>query len=260
MRDNKLQQEGEEICLSDIMRFFKCNWKIVVLGGGLGLAFSGAYVARIPERYEAILQIQMAQFSAGVVEEPAMLIQRLRLPSAYSVEVLRYCEMPEAGDFLGGKLDIKPIPNVTTAVDMKLQAAGPAQAKQCAEAIATMITAQQSNMLEEHLSALLGLVVHYQQALADERLQAEKIKAFSLSDFGYLARLDKSSWLRTRIAALQEEIFLSRQHPTKLMAPIYVPSKPLPSKSGVVLWLGVISGLMLGVLYALGREAWRKAG
>lgn len=267
MQDEKLQTAGEEISLKDIVDFLKGNWKRIALLGMVGLLSAAAYIALIPapeKKYEATWQIQMAQFSKSNSEEPAALVQRLRSPTAYPVEVQRSCGMPEDGefsDYLGGKLEIHRIKDVPTTVDMKLYAANPSQAKQCAEAIVTMIMAQQRGLIEERLAGYQEQVVQHQQSLAQEQQQLEKIKMSTLSKVGYWARLDKLSWLRSQIGALQEEIFLSRRYPAKLTAPIYVPSKPIPtpSKAMKALPLGTLFGLMLGVLYALGREAWRKS-
>ena len=141
MQDEKLQTAGEEISLKDIVDFLKGNWKRIALLGMVGLLSSAAYIALIPvpeKKYEATWQIQMAQFSKSNSEEPAALIQRLRSPTAYPVEVQRSCGMPEDGefsDYLGGKLEIHPTKDVPTTVDMKLYAANSSQAKQCAEAM-----------------------------------------------------------------------------------------------------------------------------
>ena len=267
MQDEKLQTAGEEISLKDIVDFLKGNWKRIALLGMVGLLSSAAYIALTPapeKKFEATWQMQMAQFSNSNSEEPAALIQRLRSPTAYPVEVQRTCGMPEDGefsDYLGGKLEIHPTKDVPTAVDMKLYAANPAQAKQCAEAIATMIMAQQRSLIEERTADRQAQLVKYQQSLAEEQRQMEMNKKFELGNLSYLAKLDKLSWLRGKIDTLQEEVSLLQKHPTKLIAPIYVPSKPIPtpSKTVKVLLFSTLFGLLLGVLYALGREAWRKA-
>lgn len=254
MQDEKHQTVGEEISLKDIVNFFKCNYRLIVIGGVAGLLISSAYVMRTPKTYEATWQMKMAQSS----EEPAELVQRLRTPTTYSIETQRYCEMPEDGEYgeyLGGKLEVKVENGV---VDMKVRAASPAQARQCAEAIVTMISAQQHSMIQERISGYQGQIAQYRQALVEEQAQLEKIKMSVLGNFGYLAKLDKLSWLRTKIDGLQEEILLSRVRTTKLVAPIYAPSKPAPFKALQTLLFGVLSGLLIGVLYALGADAWRR--
>jgi hypothetical protein len=58
---------------------------------------------------------------------------------------------------------------------------------------------------------------------------------------------------------LQEEALLSQKHPTKLVAPMYAPGKPVSSKAGLLLQLEVSLGFMFGALYASGRAWLRRA-
>lgn len=262
MQNENTQIEGEEISLREIVDFLKRNQKLIALFGIAGLLISLAYVVLAPKEYEARWQMQMAQFSSSNSEEPAALVQRLSSPTTYSIKVQQYCGMPENeeyGEYLNRKLEVKSIKESASTVQFKFRASSSAQAKQCAESIVKMIMEQQRGLIEERLAGRQAQLVQYQHALADEQQQLEKIKKSELGNFGYLAKLDKLSWLRTRIDALQEEALLSQMHPAKLIAPIYAPNKPVSRKAGLLLLLGIGLGLMLGVLYALGREAWRKS-
>lgn len=272
MQNEKLQTEGDEISLRDIVDFLKLNQKLILFSGVAGLLISAIYVILAPKEYEARWQMQMAQYSSNSnsninsniiinsninSEEPSVLVQRLKSPTAYPAEVQQHCGMPESGeygDYLNKKLEVKTIKEAASAVQFKFRAAKPAQAKQCAEAIVSMIMTQQRSLIEERLAGRQVQLVKYQQSLAEEQLQMEKNKKFELGNLSYLAKLDKLSWLRGRIDALQEEALLSQMHPAKLIAPIYAPSKPIASKVGLVLPLGILLGLMLGVLYAFGQR------
>lgn len=269
MQNEKLQTDG--ISLKDIVDLLKRNRRLIVIWGFVGLLFSAAYVALTPKKYEARWQLQMAQivnsssnsysYSYSNIEESSALAQRLRTSTTYPVEVQQSCSMPEngeVGDYLDGALKVEAVKNVANAVDMKVGAPSLDQAKKCAEAIVAMIVAQQSSLIEERFAGRQAQLEQYRRALREEQQQLETIKKSELGNFGYLAQLDKLSWLRGRIDALQEEAMLSQKHPAKLIAPMYVPSKPVSSKAGLVLLLGVSLGLMLGVLYALVWDGWRK--
>ena len=279
MQDETLQTVGEEISLKDMMHSFKRNWKRVVFCGVAGLLLSSAYVIVAPREYGAIWQMKMAQINnnnnnnnnnsnsnsnsngLGNIEEPAALIERLRFSTAYPGEVQQQCGMrndEEVGAYLNKKLEVQAIKNLTKLAQFKYLADSPAQAKQCAEAIVTMIMVQQRSLIEESLAGRQAQLNNYQAALTEEQRKLEKKEKSELVIFNYLAKRDRLSWLRSRIDALQEEALLSQMHPSKLIAPISVSSKPISPKVGLGLLLGISLGLMLGVLYALGREVWRK--
>lgn len=275
MPNELLQRTNGEISMKDIAKFIKCNLKLIVGCGIAALLISTAYVILAPNQYEARWQMQMAQFSNSnsnsiIInnsnsnnnsEEPAALVERLRSPTAYTTEVQQHCGMPangEFGDYLDKRLEVQIIKNITTAVGMKFRGVSPVQVKQCAESIVSMIITQQRNLIEERLAGSQTQLVKYQQTLAEEQRLLEKMNKSETGSLDFLARLDKLRWLRSRIDELQEESLLSRMHPAKLISPIYMPSKPITPKVGLVLPSGILMGLMLGIIFALGREVWRK--
>lgn len=261
MQNEKQQIASDEISLKDMFDVLTQNRLLIAIFGLAGLLFSAVYIVLAPKIYEARWQIQMAQFINSNSEEPTALMERLREPTTYPVEVQQSCGIPEdrkIDDYLGGMLQVNVIKNVVNLVGMKVFARSPDQAKKCAEAIVMMIVVQQRGLIEERLAGRKDQLVLYKQALAMELQQLEEIKTPELGHFGYLARLDKLSWLRTRIDALQEEAMMSQLHPAKLTAPVFVLSKPVSPKVGLIITLGLLLGLMLGVLYVLGRDGWRR--
>lgn len=262
MTEENQQKASDEIKLTDMVNFFKRNQRQIVFFGLAGLLLSTAYVLLTPKKYEARWQMQIAQLANVNIEEPAALIQRLRISSSYPGAVRRSCGMPEDGDFgdyLGGALVPQAIPNLPAAVEMKFRAPSVMQAKQCAEAIVPMIMAQQHDFIEDRLSGRKPQLMQYQQTLREEMQQLEQKKNLELGIATYLTRHDQLSWLRGRIDVLREETLLSQLHPAKLTAPIFVSKNPVSPRVGLVLLLGLSLGLMVGVLYSLGREEWCRA-
>lgn len=267
MKNEGMQTEDNEIGLIDLFLFLRSNRKRIMLGGLVGILLSVAYLALTPKKYEARWQVQMAQFAnsncgtSNNAEEPVTLIQRLRIPTAYSIEVRQGCGMPEDGEFgeyLGGTLKVEATKNTVNVVDMKITGSEREQVKICAEAITSMIAVQQRGMIEERSVGRQVQLVQYEQALKEEQQQLERIKKSELGNFGYLAKLDKLSRLHTKIDGLQEEILLAQLHPARVVVPIYIPSKPIAPKAEFVLLMGFVLGLLLGVLYAIGRAIWGR--
>lgn len=267
------RMEGREVVtkkpmsLGDIADFFRYQWRRILSGCVAGGILAAAWLVVTPYKYEAKWQFQIAQIAkdggsaAGLnVEEPAVLVQRLRSLSAYTEQVRKVCISgeDELGDYLGGVFEAQIIKNVTTVVDMRVRSNSVSQVRQCAEALVSMMVAQENELLDERLAGRREQLALYQDSLLKEQLQLERIKTSELGNFGYLAKSDRLSWLRSRIDALQEEALLSKMHPAKLLAPIYISNNPVWPKKGFVLILGVLMGLMFGVLYALLRGTMRQ--
>lgn len=267
MKNSAVQTESDEISLRDIACFIKRNQRRFLLWSFAGLLLALAYVLLSPKEYEARFQLQMAQFKSNSNsnsngEEAPLLIQRLRMPTTYSDNVVQTCGLSENefGDYLGSMLVVNATKGMSNVVEMKVRASSPDLARHCSEALVSMITEQQRALIEEGLAGRQVQLKKYQQALQEEQRQLERINKPALGNFAYLARLDQMSWLRTRIDALQEEALLSQMHPTKLVSPIYMPSKAVSPKKSLALLLGIMLGLVFGVLHSLGREGWERGG
>jgi len=252
------QLSEDEINMKDIIDFFRRNLKLIGFCGVAGILLASAYVAQATKRYEAQWQLQMAKDS----EDPASLMQRLSSRTMYPIEIQQICGLSagvDLGEYLSGQLKVAGVKGMANAVELKVRALSADQALKCAEGITSMIAAQQNVMIDEKLAGRSDQLAQYRESLKVEQQQLERLKKTEIGNFGYLARLDKMSWLRTRIDALQEELLLSKLHPTKLVAPVYAPSNPVSPRVKLILVLGLGVGLILGSIFVLGREGWRKA-
>jgi uncharacterized protein involved in exopolysaccharide biosynthesis len=258
----------EEISLREIKKFFRRNAQLILFFGMAGLALSIIMLILKPTKFEAKMQLQMAQYEKtnlevfSNIETPAALIQRLRSALVYPDEVQRICAMPEGvdlGEYLNGIVKIEPSKVITNVVEIRVEGPSLEIVQGCSEALVAMIVAQQRGLIEERLVGLQAQLTRYRQAYQEEFQQLEKIRKADLSNFAYLDKVNKLSWLRTRIDELQEEAVSSFLRPAKLIVPMSLPKQPVSKKAFDLLLLGALLGLFLGVLNTLVREGWRKA-
>jgi len=101
INQEQVTEQDDEISLFDIADFFITHAKTILMAGILGLMTAGLYLWFTPPQYEAVAQIQMAQWpsnknigvNAGNVEESGTLISRLSTPSTYSLQNIQACKM-----------------------------------------------------------------------------------------------------------------------------------------------------------------------
>ncbi len=261
-----MQATTDQITAREVARFFYRNRNYILTAVALGFLVAIIIVVVTPKSFEAKWQMNMAQVvvnnsSNSNSEEPAALIQRLRSNLTYPSEVLDVCDKSgedEIEGYLGKSLQVQTVKNVPNAAEFKLRATSVEQVKACSNAIVAMVIAQQREIINERLAGKQEQLAQYQQSLKDEMRQLERLKKTELGNFGYLAMLDKLTWLRARIDGLQEELFLSQKYPAKLNVPIQVSRKPVSPNVPLVLVLGLLLGVMTGLLYAIGREGWHK--
>ena len=100
------QAPEDEISIKDIVDFLLESWKAILATGLVGLLGAAGFIVFTPSQYEATAQIQMAQIAPnnnnnnnnnnsnplGVnVEDPNLLMARLKLPSSYTEDEIKAC-------------------------------------------------------------------------------------------------------------------------------------------------------------------------
>lgn len=254
-----------EISLADIIGFFRQSWKLITVFGVLGLALSAIYVLIMPAQYEATIQIKMAQYSnsssSSSIEPPAVLIERLKLPSVYTDDVLRECGVAEGDDvgpYINGRVKASVMKNVTDVIDIKLRSNKPEGAKSCAMALLNMIGSQQQRMIEDMLKGKHEQLERIKEAFINEEKQPDRTRQGGVGVIVYLANLSKLTSLRERMDRLNDEMLFAKLHPTKLVSPIYVPRRPVSPKVPMFVLLGTFAGLVLGVVFAAIRNQYLR--
>jgi len=271
-QDNKGDKQSG-VMLDDIIGFIAGNKRQLIIGAVLGIAAATVYVGVSPKVYEAKWQMTVAHMVAGVndgektrmmkAEEPEALVQRLKLTSAYPAIVVQECEIEnedELTEFVRARLKVQVVKNVEDMVEFRLRAESKGGGTACAEAIVAMVVEQQQLLIQDYQAGKQEQLIQYQKSFQEEMQLLDKLKYSDLGNFGYLAKLDKISWLRTRIDTLQESIFLSTKYPAKLTSNIEVSNHPVSPKRGISMLLGSLLGMLLGALWIFARKHWvRKA-
>lgn len=250
-----------EISLVDIICFFRQSWGLITVFGVLGLALSATYVLAKPAQCEATLRIKMAQEDGSrYIETPAELVERLKFPTVYTVDALRKCGVAEGDDvglYMDGRVKASVIGGVADVIDIKLNSNKPDDAKSCANALLNMISAQQQKMIEDVLKGKQEQLNRIKESLANEEKRLDRIRQGEIGAIAHLASLVRLTSLSSGIDHLSDEIWYAKLHPTKLVSPIYVSTRPTP-KMPMIVWLNAFAGLALGVVLAVLRNHYRR--
>lgn len=250
---------------ANVITFVRQSWKLITVFGVLGLVISGIYGLSKPALYEATLQIKMAQHASygtiSYIEQPAELIERLKVPTVYTDEVLRECGVKDGdadGPNINGRFKATGVKGVGDAIEIKLRSNKPEGAKSCANALLKNISAQQQAMIDDLLKGKQAQLERMQKTFADEKNQLDRIKQGEKGGIAYPTSLSALTSLRAGIDRLNDEFIFAKTHPTKLMTPIYVSSRPVARKIPLIILLGIFAGIVLGVIFAALRNQFRK--
>jgi len=261
----------DEISLKDIIDFLVESWKTIVGVGLLGLLGSVGFLAVTPNQYEATAQIQMAQISAnnnntnplGVnVEEPNLLMARLKLPTAYSAAEIKVCvlegqKMP--GESLVSMSKFAAVKGVGSIVELKIRMESREQAVVCAQALFENIRASQNQIIKPYIEEAKALQAKYQARLKEaQEFVTRADKSGAALSAAYLANRDEIKFLTDESIRLNTFVTAGDSRQAKLVSPIYASEAPVSPKKKIVLIVGFWAGIFLGLFLVVIRKVWNN--
>lgn len=266
------QSFEDEISLKDIIDFLVESWRTIVLTGLLGVLASAVFLIITPNQYQATLQIQMAQIGAsnnnsnnntnplGVnIEEPSLLIARLKLPTTYSSEVIKACGFENAStpsESLVSSLKVSVVKDVSSIVELKINRDSKEIAINCAQGLFESIKDFQNQILKPYIEESKALLVKYESRFANaQSLVSRADKSGAALSAAYLASRDEVKFLIEEIFRLNTFIANAEARQAKLVSPIYVADSPVFPKKTISLIIGLMAGLFLGLLFLIGKKA-----
>ncbi|ONN67084.1 Wzz/FepE/Etk N-terminal domain-containing protein [Herbaspirillum sp. VT-16-41] len=259
-----VKKQDDEIRLVDIIQFVKDGWKII--GAAIILGAVGAYgiAVLMPPKYEASVLIEMGQVTStdgrvNSVELPALVIERLRQPSAYSGEIAAKCGLldnPDAKEKLAAIVSAKAPKSLTNVVDISIRRPTQEVAKSCAEALFAMVHAQQDLLAQPFDADLKSKLGKMRKDLQDTKEFMAKMESTGLYQTVYLSYRDNLVKLSDEIARLESGLL--RSHDAKLVSPVSVTSRPVEPRKPLFLFIGLAIGGIVGVMAVWGRKALLK--
>jgi LPS O-antigen subunit length determinant protein (WzzB/FepE family) len=254
----------QEISLLEILCFLKNTWKTILVTGALGLAGAGVYLLISPNQYEAIGSIAMGRISpVGTnIEEPVALINRMSVPGSFDAAVLEVCGLRESRNApaQSTKAIKLAIPKgVANIVELKVTRSSPELARVCADAVYQGIAKSQAQMIDPIAQAVKvsnsARLAKVEELLAqDKALLAKAEQPKGAVSPTYFAILSEIRSLDDEREKLVTTVNASSVQATNLQSPIYVADQPISPKKSLTLFAGLMGGLLLGLLLALGSQ------
>jgi hypothetical protein len=227
-----------------------------------------------PNQYQATAQIQMAQISAnsnnsnnntnplGInIEDPNLLMARLRLPSTYSNQEIKACDFESSeapSEALVKVAKFSPVKGVLSMIELKVNRDSKEVAIACAQSLFDNIKASQNEIIKPYIEEAKTLLVKHQERLTNSQaLVSRADKSGAALSAAYLANRDEVKFLTEEILRLNTFIATADTRQAKLVSPIYASDAPVAPKKKIVVIVGLFAGLFLGLLLMLGKRSYQ---
>ena len=258
------QSLEDEISLKDIIDFLMGSWKTTLGFGLLGLLGSIGFLATTPNQYEAVAQIQMAQISAsntntnplGVnVEDPSLLMARLKMPSTYSAVEIKSCGLKSkkmSAESIVAMSKFSLVKGAGSIIELKIRMESREEAVICAQTIFESIRESQNQIIKPYIQEAQVLLKKYQARLKEaQELVTRADKSGAALSAAYLANRDEVKFLTDESIRLNTFITAGDSRQAKLISPIYASEAPVLPNKKITLIVGLLAGLFLGLLLAM---------
>jgi len=266
-----VQDDGDEISIADVVYFFTENSSLLLKGVAAGLVAGVLYVGLAPARYEATASFQMASVNGQVIETPAVLVEKMKLPLYFSEATWLACGTSDdlqPSRSLAKKL--KPTANRNAPlVGVSFEAESPAAASGCLNAVFKEVQTKQQELAEPQIK-LIEVLLH---SLNERRSTAEElVKLFPKMNIGsnfsdakfpamallvstLIVKKSEIQELQGDIAEAELKLAAPNTQTTVLSTPIFAPDTP----SGLGWWLILLIASTLGFAIAACWAMLKKA-
>lgn len=267
-------QEENEISLIDILLFLKASTRNVLLSTATCLLLGAAYYFSVPNMYEATATIQVASVAGELVETPAVLLEKVKLPLFFSPVTMQVCgaegDLSSQSKFADR---LKPTLNKSAPfISLAAQARSTKEAQACLDTVIGEIRKSQHELalpLIEQKKQKLALLGDQLKLAEDMAKTAPAVKATgNVPGSQFLSRVLEMnlnaesnfelSNLRKQINTIENELLPPQTLATSLAVPMYGPSVSVNKRPlftvGISLAFGVFLGLLItGVMRVLPR-------
>jgi uncharacterized protein involved in exopolysaccharide biosynthesis len=264
----------DEISLKDIIDFLLESWKSILSTSVLGVLGAVAYIAFTPNMYQATANIQVAKVAGTDVESPAILAEKLKMPTYYSQKTYSACNVMD--DISPGEeiaKSLKPTLSKTAPIiTVSYKEESPEIAQKCLESVLEDVRVNQKLLAKPIFDTKSYQLINLKQKLeaAEKTLKMLPSKnsnfdftdsKFSASTLLLATTLNKENEikdLRTQVNDLEISLTEPQTRETFLAAPIYAPNQKVSPKRAIALVGGLVGGLFLGLILMMGLRAYRS--
>jgi capsular polysaccharide biosynthesis protein len=271
MSEQTFNQIPEDaISLKDIIDFLIESWKSIALGVIVGGLLGAGYAWTKHPIYQAIGSIQVAKVAGSDVENPALLVEKLKMPMYYSEKSYLACDVmkiSEPGDRIAKAL--KPALSKTASIiNISYTSKSSEDSRACLEAILGDINANQKLLSKPIIDIKKNQLSTIKRKLetAQKNIKIIPIKDnyFDFSDSKMIAssllialvmsKENEINDLQSKINDLEISLSEPQTMEANFIAPIFSPNSKVSPSVRLTLLLGLVIGFFGSLLFLIGKK------
>lgn len=267
MRNQIVGQTIEsKISLKSMIQLLTQSWRIFLVTEILCIFAAGTYIFFTPIQFEAIANIQMAEINISEdsnvstlipVEEPSLLIARMRQPTSYTNKEIDGCglnNLANGAEVLANNVMISPIKGVKSVVELKIRMNSRDLAVSCVNVLFEAIQDRQNKLAQVYVDEIKTLITlnanEFKKLEGASLLTDEALSGISKRH----TLVNNGNFILFQIVKLNKTLASSLHRKTKLIAPVYGAAKEISPPKKNILIISFFAGLFLSLMFALAKS------
>lgn len=280
MSENELQEEG--VSLFEVWQKLKEGGRLIFGAVALALILAALAIFGLPPKYEAIAVVQVGQVAGAPIEQPVVAVERIKTP-AFQLRTAKAMGdekwLSNLMDSVSGSskdLSVQVLKSTAaqgagSLIELKTNAESRELAVKKAETVVAELVKVHDELALPTISRVRNDLAIAREKLARAESEMESlgklVAAASVKDdrFTQLSlmtsvRLQKEQEIfgqRQSIMTLETSLAVPATQSARALEAVFVSDKPASPKTGLLLALAVIGGLLIGVVLVFAVDAWR---
>lgn len=253
-----------ELGLVDIALFLRGNWKTFLICICVGVSLAIIFLTFYPKQYEAISQMQVAQLvtnknnngEASIinVENPAILMNRLKSPLTYDENTLRVCGFSNNASAMAMAVTSNIPKGATNTLEIKFKSKTKDAAIECVAQVFLLIQSQEIKLTQPYIEEMSQRIDEINTRIKLNQEILEKSAQLPLGSWSYFFNLDEIRRLYAERDNLKNVISLTHVYKAKLLIPPYSLDRPVSPNFYKVILIGLSTGIIFSLFFIFLRK------
>ncbi len=250
------------LSLKDFLVVIKKSWISILIFAIIGFIGTFIYLQFLPNVYLATAQFQLAQirmsnYEWSNLEDPNLLIARMKSPTGLGDKSLAICQYSSPSEIVKN-IQFGPVKASPPTIEVILKNQSPELSLKCMEAIIDDIKNYQADLVSKKILQYQGMLEYYSGRLSE----LKKDYPHSSKSEGAIALVDAISakaqiqWITDRVLSLDSFIRFADEGAGRLLSPVYVSTEPAFPKRSIIMIAGLLLGLLSGLFVGIFRHAY----
>lgn len=250
------------LSLKDFLLIIKKSWVSILIIGIIGIISAFIALQFIPNTYIATAQVQLSQIRGANyewtnLEDPNLLISRMKSPTSFGNESLDACQYPSGFEAVK-KVQFGLLKASPPILEITVKNRSPELSLLCTKAIVEELKKYEADLVNKRIIQYKELLDYYIGRMNKLKKEFSKLPTShsTVASVDEIAARDQVRWITDKTMSLDNFIRFCDEGAGMLLSPISTPPMPISPKRLVIMIAGFLIGLLIGLFISIFRNAY----